>query len=211
MKIKHHEDSFPYIVIENTYTPEELELIWEELNFLCYPEKLIPAEEIASGSAIDVDTGRILKKNMCVWLEHCYKGPKISNIEKVNNKFFDNFDKIFDNHPSWYFKTFQFNFKSTLVSYYENSDYYEPHTDVSRITCLTWLFKEPKKFTGGELTLFYENSEITFELNNNVTVIFPGSIMHSVSEVVMDESECGKKNGRFCLTQFLFYNGDYTN
>lgn len=209
MKINYHEDNFPYIVIENTYTKEELDLIWEELNFLCYKDKLISPEKKSSASAIDYDTGEILKNNMCIWLEDCYKRPEFSNIEKVNTNFFDQyFDKIFDNHPSWYFKTFQFNYKSTLISYYENGGYYKPHSDVARVTCLTWLFKEPKKFTGGELTLSHENTEITFQLNNNVTVIFPGSITHSVSKVVMDENECDSKKGRFCLTQFLFFRGD---
>ena len=36
---------FPHLIIENFYNPEELELIWEELNFYTKPGKLFEAKD----------------------------------------------------------------------------------------------------------------------------------------------------------------------
>ena len=40
MNIQHYNEPFPYIVIDDYYDEKELEGIWEELRFLCNPNKL---------------------------------------------------------------------------------------------------------------------------------------------------------------------------
>lgn len=39
MKITNYENPFPFITIENTFTPDELNLIWDEIKFLYYSKK----------------------------------------------------------------------------------------------------------------------------------------------------------------------------
>ena len=39
------ESPFPHLIIDNFYNPEELELIWEELNFYTKPGKLLEAKD----------------------------------------------------------------------------------------------------------------------------------------------------------------------
>ena len=36
MNIKYYEEIFPYIIVDDMYDEQQLEYIWEELNFLCY-------------------------------------------------------------------------------------------------------------------------------------------------------------------------------
>jgi hypothetical protein len=200
MDIAHFNDSFPFIVIKNLYDEHELNLIWEELNFLCYSQKFLGPTESLSASDAD---GKILKRNNCLFLDTTYTDRKISNILTVNRKIFDNYDDIFLTSDSWFFNTFRCERDTTLVSYYENGDYYKPHQDNSISTCLTWFFKSPKKFHGGNLSLLHGNSKIDIEVENNKCVIFPSNILHSVDQIIMNSEDLNKKLGRFCITQFF--------
>ena len=88
-----------------------------------------------------------------------------------------------------------------MISYYENNDYYKSHTDLALLTSLTWFFKQPKKFKGGNLT--FTDYNVTIEVNANCTVIFPSCIKHEVSELTMKEEDLNNLNGRICMTQFF--------
>lgn len=199
MKIFHFENPFPYIILEDTYSDDELRLIWEELNFICYPHKLKPPQE--TGSAKSSNENKILKRNNAIWIDTLYEDRNLSNILKINRKLFLNFEDIILSHSSWFFKHFETNFDTTLISYYEKNDYYEPHKDSSVITCLTWFYKEPKKFEGGDL--YFTDYNIEHKIKNNSTLIFPSKIRHAVSTIKMNEENMNKKQGRFCMTQFM--------
>jgi len=203
MDIEYCEEVFPFIIINNTYDEWELELIWEELNFLCYYEKL-ETDPYKSGTATSEDNIP-LKKNRCIWLDTLYKERDYSNILRVNRKLLCDRAKTIKQHPSWFFKSFDCDKDTTLVSYYENSDYYEKHSDSASATVLTWFYKEPKKFSGGDIHLHYEDLDIKVECVNNRTLIFPSAIKHSVDKIEMSEEDCGKKYGRICITQFLTF------
>jgi len=198
MKLFHNEDPFPHIYIENTYDEDELEAVWRELLFLCESYKLDPPTE--TGGAIN-SQGRMLKKNNCVWLTDVYKNLKYSDIHLVNRKIFDNVDEIFGKHSSWFFKHLYANFEATLISYYEDSDYYEPHEDRALITGLTWFFREPKMFSGGNL--HFPTFDYTIEVKNNTSIFFPSCLTHAVDEIKMNKKDMFNQNGRFCMSQFL--------
>jgi Rps23 Pro-64 3,4-dihydroxylase Tpa1-like proline 4-hydroxylase len=84
-----------------------------------------------------------------------------------------------------------------MISRYGNGDYYKPHKDNSLFTALLWLNREPKEFSGGNLTFTSHNH--TIEYKNNRCIIFPSVTTHEVSEVFMDAEST---NGRFCITIF---------
>ena len=94
-----------------------------------------------------------------------------------------------------------FNSDSTLVSYYEDACYYKPHKDKVVVTSVSWFFKEPRKFVGGEIT--FTDYDLTFRVTNDLTIIFPSNIKHEVSEISIDDEHKGSQNGRFCMSQFL--------
>ena len=199
MKINHQVSPFPHVLIEDVYTFNELNLIWRELDFLTDSHKLNTPDKV--GAAKDLDTGQILKMNGSLWLEDVFKDPKYSDIVSTNKKIYDNFEIIFREHPDWFFQNVNINFEGTLISYYEDSDYYKPHEDNATVTCLTWFYKEPKKFNGGNLHFPHYN--LTIKVKTNTAILFPSCITHAVDPVKMDRKDIGKKKGRYCMTQFL--------
>lgn len=201
MKITNYENPFPLITIENTFAVDELNLIWDEIKFLYYSKKFNSPEK--TGSAYDtVDGEKIYKKNNSgLWISEIYKEFDFSNIYKCGRKLIENKEEIYNNHPSWFFKNIFFNQDNTLISYYEDGNYYHPHTDSAFLTCLTWFYKQPKKFEGGNLT--FTDYNITIEVSNNYTVIFPSIIKHEVSKISMKPEHLDDLNGRICVTQFF--------
>jgi len=204
MKIEVFEIPFPYIRIYDFYTDEELKLIWKELDFILNDHILKGPE--TTGTAKNND-GVILKNNLGIFLDSFYSNRETSNILRVNRKIFEELQKIFDQSNHWFLKNFVSNRDATLISYYENSDYYHKHRDRCLATCLTWFYKEPKSFEGGNL--LFEDYGIEIEVKNNCLIFFPSIIPHKVSEVIMDEKYLEKFVGRICMSQFMFLDNNY--
>ena len=196
MNIQHYNEPFPYIIIDDYYDEKELEGIWEELRFLCHPDKL--GKETASAFN---DNDEILKNNNGVFLDSIYKESYHSNILKSLYKICDVYDDVFRSHPSWFFHYPSLTSAGCLLSYYEDSEYYKRHYDVSAITMCAWFYEEPRKFSGGELS--FSDYDITCGLKNNRVVFFPSQIYHEVAPIKMKHSNMGKKFGRFCVTTFF--------
>ena len=196
MKVTNYNDPFPHIIVDDLYNENELSMIWEELNFICRPNKMdLPSK---SESAFDGD--EILKKNKLIWVDQIYTNRKYSNILDLNRKTFTTIS-----HDHWLFKNFNASQDTTLISYYENENYYKKHVDSAILTCLTWFYKEPKRFEGGDVIFSIENKEKIVKIKNNKCVIFPSMIHHAVINVKMGEKYTGNLNGRICMTQFLTY------
>lgn len=191
-------DPIPHLIIRNSFNQNELDLIWEELEFLNQPNKMLPPNKTAS--ALD-DDGEVLKKNKSVFLEELFSFNKnFSNILKINSSLLNretknNFCQLnFGYNSMWYANT-----HTTLISYYDDGDYYLPHIDASLYTCLTWFYKEPKRFCGGDF--WFPKHDYKIEIENNMTVIFPSFVEHSVDEVKMETDKYG--NGRYCMSMLV--------
>jgi Rps23 Pro-64 3,4-dihydroxylase Tpa1-like proline 4-hydroxylase len=190
-----------FLVIDDFYTENEQIDIWKELDFLTYDRKLMPPEE--TGTAHDLDTGKPLKQNSAIFLDSIYARRELSNILTINRKLFskeivDEFVGM-DNCFKYIHHT---NYDATLISYYEEKDYYKAHTDSSILTYLYWCHKEPKKFEGGDLILPELDEGITYK--NNRLVIFPSWRLHEVTPIKMiEEVEPNSGYGRYCITNFV--------
>jgi len=190
---------FPFLEIENMYDDAELKLIWQELEFLNQLNKLEDPEKTGSAE----EDGKLLKKNSGLYLDNLYKTRNISNILTVNKNLFES--HILEEFSSLCFlyeNINQTNDDTTLISYYDNGGYYKSHRDNALYTAITWFFKEPKNFTGGDF--YFTDYNYKIEIKNNKTILFPSVINHSVDEVMMlDENNCGCGYGRYAMTQFL--------
>ena len=197
------EKPFPHLIVDNFYDDKELELIWEELKFYTKPGKLLGAK----------DFGGIVNKtnSHAIALDSVYIDDKVSgvnyrnlsNILTVNRKLFtsgvlDAFAKI---HECCWIAPMS-NFDITKVRYYHNKEYYEAHADISfQFLAFSYFYKEPKKFTGGELFFPRHNYELTCE--NNSIIIFPGWVTHGVKEVKIEDSAYYDGWGRYAITNFF--------
>ena len=196
MIITYVKEPLPYIVIDKTFTPDELKLIYRELEFI--QPKLLEASETAS--ALDKN-GEYKKQNKGVFLDEIYNRRIFSDILTVNRKFFtkDNINAYPKCHPA-YASIYTLTKDSTLISYYETSDHYKSHSDSSVISICTWFFKEPKNFTGGDF--IFSDYDITIPVRNNMSIVFLGCYPHEVSKInLLDPSvNC---SGRFTMSIFL--------
>lgn len=203
VQIKRHIlDKASYTTFENVYDEGELALIWKEAEFLCHPSKLLPPALTAS--ALDAN-GNYSKQNSCIWMDKLYVSRNISNYLTLYKKALNVFVKSKDKYVAEDLSLKSYFYTSadvTLMSYYEDKDYYDTHIDMASYTYIFWLFKEPKKFTGGDLH-FPELNE-TVKVKSNMAILFPSHLEHKVDKIEMcdtiDRFNC---NGRFAFTTFF--------
>ena len=201
-EIIYYNEPFPYILIDDFYDQSELDRIWEELDYLCNPKRM-GRSSIERGAATNIysdGTEQSIKNSWDLFLDTFFTSRDFSNILEVNRKLINK--EIFKDHPHWLFNHLDaLNEDNTQILYYENNDEYKPHRDLARLTGITWFYREPKKFTGGNLR--FPRFDMEIECKHNRVIVFPSSIHHGVDKIGMEEKDMGKKLGRFTMTQFL--------
>ena len=189
---------FPFLVVDDFFTKEQLVGIWKELNF--YEGKTVTDEHNVAR-----DKGKKMAQVKRLYLDNIYKpqGRHLSSILSSmdlnlwNQTMVQAYKKT---TPSW-LHFWSSNLDHTQLGYMENSDFYTAHFDVSFHTCLIWLFKEPKKFEGGDL--IFTQPKVKVDCTYNRMVLFPSYYMHAVSELKMAKEDMNKGNGRWVLTKFV--------
>jgi hypothetical protein len=198
----HEFKKLPIVVIDQFYSKEACERIWHELCFLNNgTDKLNSPDKTGSAWKEDADSKVYLKKNKGIFLDEIYTDRKISDILTETGKVFspEIVDELVDRHI--FFKFIKNSTADkTLVSYYENSDSYLPHGDVATVTFVSWFFKKPKAFQGGELVI---EDTISVDCFNNRAIIFPSMLNHAVIPVKMEEQMLGQNYGRYSVTKFI--------
>ena len=197
-EINYYNEPFPYILIDDFYDQSELDRIWEELDYFCNPKRM-GRSSIERGPA--TMEGQSINNTWDMWLDTFFTSRDSSNILEVNMKLVN--QEIFKNHPHWLCNHIDaLNADTTQILYYENNDEYKPHRDLARLPGITWFYREPKKFTGGNLR--FPKFDMEIECKHNRVIVFPSSIYHGVDKIGMEEKDMGKKLGRFAMSQFLF-------
>jgi hypothetical protein len=202
VEIKHIKcDKASFIVLEDIFDDKEQKYLWKEVDFLCDENKL--QDPFGTGSDMRND-GTPKKSNKGLWISEYYSNNSsnyMSLYKKGLNQLSNQKDDLtkYDINLKLFFMT---NFDSTLLSYYENEDYYESHIDIACYTYVFWLFKEPKRFSGGDLSF----PELNYKVNvkSNMGVLFPSWVDHKVDKIEMyDKMDRYNSNGRFCFSTFF--------
>lgn len=197
MNVILHKEPFHYIEVTDMFTSNEYKKMMYEMFQYEEDKLLLPPDD--TGTALDSKNNR-LKSNTGLWIDDIFYKRECSKILTTNRKLFDVLSSDVT-HDSWFFKRKPINQDYTLISYYENSDYYKPHRDGADITALTWFYKKPKKFKGGDL--IFTEYDIKIKCKENYTIIFPSNIEHQVTEISIDKEYRNNQYGRFTMTQFL--------
>ena len=207
MKYKYHgtEGKYPYLIIDNWYTPEEEKKIWKELDFITQTDVMLKPTDPRAHAAHDSEE-KPLAKHFKIFLGELYttEGRKYSHIlqllsKQKTKKFVTEIVKnALPDHSSYFEKC---NSANCLISYYEDGDYYKSHFDVVNYTTFVWLYKEPKNFTGGNLVLTGPNE--TVECINNRLLLIPSFYYHAVTEVNQNSSS-KVGYGRYCISTFWY-------
>lgn len=197
-------NSKTHLVVDDFFNPNELQLVWRELDYLTSPNRMYPPDNQYSGTAM-VD-GKLLKQNMVAPLMKIYNEPQYSDIFNSFKKIYDEeFNQIMDdmNNEFRYYSSSSHLSNRSFISYYENNDYYKLHKDNAILTFLYWVNKEPKSFTGGDLTI--PEIGVDVEYKNNRLVVFPSHLLHSVSPVEMiGDNKPLSGYGRYCISYFMY-------
>lgn len=184
------------VVVDNFYSESELASVFSECMYVLPQLR----EELETSSALDLD-GNPLKKNHGGFIAD--KNSKMVNLMK-EKIFSQEFKDQLINANSLYRILFSCKRINTLLSYYTNGDYYDAHPDDAIFTAIFYTYKEPKRFTGGEINLYsYNGKVVTVEPINNRLILFPSVTMHSVNDVVLENDSGG--DGRFAISQFIEY------
>jgi hypothetical protein len=198
-------EPFHHLIIDDFYTPEEHTRALNEVQGYINQDLFKGPEETHSAAVITRDNYKedihYLKKNTGLFLEpDKHPNSFIANhFAMFSQEYNKNFTQGLENR-SWFFSVPLPNGWSSLISYYSKSDYYSPHHDVSTMTFLTWINKEPKKFTGGDL--LFPQFDYSIEYKNNRSVCFFSLLKHGVSAVEMDGEE-GEIGGRIAIAHLM--------
>lgn len=192
-------------VLDNFYTEEEMQKIWIELQYLRSNESgwYPPNYE---QNAYDRESGKLFLKNALQYGVNYRNQMDIqtaynSSIYIYGNKIMKWFD-VLTNHADLYFQLNNISDRSTYITYYPGNDSsYYSHRDACTFTMLSYFYKEPKNFTGGE---FYVENRI-YEIHNGFTVIFPSWMKHGSTNVKLID-ETVKESGRYAIANFFFIN-----
>jgi len=194
---------FPFLVIDNWYTPNEEKAVWKELDFLSTTPKdnIDRAENTIVARNLD---GSSKSKAYRFYMEDFYKKSELSPILNCRYKQrTPEFHKIILDNCMPYARAFESsNGDSSLISYYENNDHYTPHHDTFLWTCLIWMVREPRVFDGGDFKL--NEPDVEVKLKNNRMVMFPSCFLHSVSPVKFHTQPKEVGYGRYTITHFYF-------
>ena len=210
---KSDSEVFPYLIVDNWYNPEELESVWKELDFYqsCPRHKISRTEENNAPVAREIDgTPKSKAFRFHLWdLYLTQEGRNFSNIlrnmyKQRSPEFYKIVEDAFPIHHHSYKGT---NTDGTMISYYEDGDYYKPHIDSMMFTCLIWVYREPKQFKGGDLRL--PQAEKTIKVKSNRMLLFPSYFSHQVIPVKFDKEPTQSGLGRYCITHF--YNWESSN
>ena len=190
MNLSNLSHPFYHTLIHDFYDDEEQKLVWEELEFLNKPNKLLSPDRTGDPLASP--------NKKSIFLDALYgHNQQVSNILTVNRKIFNILDLMKENTFSNYLRSVNIRYQ-TMLSYYEDKAYYSSHRDAFTVSSVTTFWKEPKKFTGGELR--FVDFDYTPEMYHNSTIIFPSFVNHEVTPICMENND--GINGRYTLNQF---------
>jgi Rps23 Pro-64 3,4-dihydroxylase Tpa1-like proline 4-hydroxylase len=199
MRINIVREPFNHIIIENMYSHEEYQTIWNELMFL----KNFMGGPSSTRSARGKDL-KFSKKGDGIFLQDFFTNfHEHSSIFQVTRKLFSPEIMSIAQSIDYYYKLYQhIKYDAILLQYYRNGDFYKKHMDTATFSAVTLLHKEPKKYEGGELSFTEYN--YTPNIQNNSCIIFPSHIFHEVKEVYMNPKNLNDDaSERFTITHFL--------
>lgn len=211
MNILKFKTPFPHLILEDVYTEEEQELMWNEIVFLekkflppsetgAAIESIITIDDPSTSSKVKIQYG---KRGYGIFLDDLFTRKNVSDIIKITQKLYNS--KILTACKETDLilaQLYQLNYDTTVVNKYVDGDFYSPHTDLCIISIISVLHKTPKKYSGGELEFPEYNH--TIDLNNNQALIFPSLIRHGVKEVNMESKN--DLDGRFSITKLICVN-----
>ena len=191
MDIKEFKEPRTHIIIKDFLTKEDQDILWDEIK---ENESKFSAGLYNKEGKEEVHED--VKKNLVFNVTEAYSSMPDSLIRSMFYYRIFNDSKmqnILSTAKSPIYNLLRFtNADSTKVSAYKNGDFYDWHIDQTEQGLLTVIYmmnKEPKKFTGGNLMMKWDEVEKSVPFENNTIFIFPRDTPHKVSNIKMESDE----------------------
>ena len=193
MKIIQHKEPFFHTIIYDFYNDREEQGIWQELEFLNQPGKFLNKHFTGDGLASNNKLGLHLDKVYPPEYRH------LSNMLTADRKIFEIRDQLLENPFAKYLEICDQDF--SFISYYPDKSYYKAHFDRFTLSGITTLWKQPQKFTGGDLR--FPKHDYIPDMRHNTFILFPSYELHEVRPIHIDKEWQEKGFSRYTLNQFM--------
>ncbi len=190
----------PFVVFDNWYTPNEEKNIWKELDWYSSQDNVERAENTYVATYAD---GTPKSKASRFHIQEFFKpeGAKRSHVlnymYKQRTEEFHDIVRQIQPYSRSFFAT---NSDSTLIHYYEDSEYYDAHHDNYAWSMCIWFVKEPKLLNGGDFE--FTDSKQKVKLKHNRAIFFPSMFEHRVTPVKLKTEPEEVGYGRYSITHF---------
>jgi hypothetical protein len=207
LKLHLNKKPFPHLVIENLFSEKEISFLKKEIDFLeasALSETSFSSAKSSGfpdGSVVDkAKHGVVYLEDVFVNLDHSLIETQVKNL--LNQGLFFIYSQIepwatrfsyCGVHPITHF---------TKVNFFGDGEKYEAHRDASEFTSLMYFCETPKNFTGG--SLHFPEFDFSYLCDNNSLILFPGYILHEVTEVSHIKVE-----GRSCRVSINTFYSDF--
>jgi len=176
---------YPYVIIDNWFTKQELNEVWKQLNYFT-DKNILPKSYFRNDLLAYDNNGNCYNESYTMFFDTYFQsfGLKFNHISNTiykvqNNTFHDTLT-----NTSEVFNTFANTNQSPIFAcYYENNHRYQYHVNNGLFTILVWMYKEPKKFKGGDL--IFKKGEKIVNAKNNRMIIFPSYLEYKIDKVNM--------------------------
>ena len=188
-------DDFGYLHVEDVYSDEELQYIWNEISHIDYVMDVSFSKEDRenySKTHNAVYDGEYMMSGFGLGLDGFYARRDYSAMLNLNIKIMSDSicQAMMTAHPANFCYDLV-NKDFTLLNKYVPGQKYKRHNDISSFSAVTFFSRE--KIDGGEFE--FSDYDIKFECKNNSCVIFPSWVFHNTKDF--------KEGVRYSLAQFM--------
>ena len=208
IKICNDNKEFPYLYVDDWYTPEEEKLIWKELDFYTNPFAMYRAENEDSPRARlerEESPGQNRNEGWKFPIDNLdapfeWRNREVSHILRLKPLKMNSIKNAIKKMGPLFESYWETNIDYHYISYYEDGDYYKAHKDLMttgeyehKITTITWFHRIPKAFTGGEFKL--NDINVTLESKHNIMLMYPSYYTHEVLPIAMNDKNYSVMGG----------------
>lgn len=193
-------EPFEFLVIDNFLDNNQKINIWKEIDFYIDNGLVIPSTMYQDGSGFDENNNSKANRHS-LFLANALINYRVNSkiYQAIRSNFLHtNVSARFPQSTLLKYLPIT-NYDSTLLSFYQNGDYYKSHFDYGIISCILYLIPN-NEYSGGDIV--FTDFNVTHKPLDNQMIVFPSCLNHEVTKIQTFDSN-DKDYKRLSITTFL--------